>query len=308
MTNYGALSSWRAPTRLWRQGHRDQPHAAHQARRPLHRRLGSVHEDLHLSAVLTDGQRWSENITASLPARRLRRPPSRPSSASALWRRNIPYATAAERDLAALPLAGLRSAANALVTGAGRGIGLGAASARRAGAEVVLAARSGPDRGRRRRGAGGKASALVLDVEDRGATAAAIAEHVRRHPRQQCRNQPPTPLWKSPKPTRRPAQRRRSSWQAVVKGFLPPAGPARSSTSPRRWPCRRGQPHRLLRVEARGRGFHQGDGRRAQADRYCVNSISPTFIETPMTAPIFRSRFRPRCSARRSVGSAGSRM
>jgi NAD(P)-dependent dehydrogenase (short-subunit alcohol dehydrogenase family) len=67
----------------------------------------------------------------------------------------------------------------ALVTGAGRGIGLAAAAAlAEAGAEVVLAARSADEieaAAAAIRADGGKASALPLDVADVEATAAAIA-------------------------------------------------------------------------------------------------------------------------------------
>jgi NAD(P)-dependent dehydrogenase (short-subunit alcohol dehydrogenase family) len=67
----------------------------------------------------------------------------------------------------------------ALVTGAGRGIGLAAAAAlAQAGAEVVLAARSAGEieaAAAAIRAAGGQARALVLDVLDVEATARAIA-------------------------------------------------------------------------------------------------------------------------------------
>jgi len=67
----------------------------------------------------------------------------------------------------------------ALVTGAGRGIGLAAAAAlAQAGAEVVLAARSAHEieaAAAAIRAAGGEARALVLDVLDVEATARAIA-------------------------------------------------------------------------------------------------------------------------------------
>jgi len=67
----------------------------------------------------------------------------------------------------------------ALVTGAGRGIGLAAAAAlAQAGAEVVLAARSAGEieaAAAAIRAAGGEARALVLDVLDVEATARAIA-------------------------------------------------------------------------------------------------------------------------------------
>jgi NAD(P)-dependent dehydrogenase (short-subunit alcohol dehydrogenase family) len=67
----------------------------------------------------------------------------------------------------------------ALVTGAGRGIGLAAAAAlAQAGAEVVLAARSADEieaAAAAIRAAGGQARALVLDVQDVAATACANA-------------------------------------------------------------------------------------------------------------------------------------
>jgi NAD(P)-dependent dehydrogenase (short-subunit alcohol dehydrogenase family) len=68
----------------------------------------------------------------------------------------------------------------ALVTGAGRGIGLAAAAALAAqGADVLLTARTAgeiEEAAAAIREAGCKASALALDVEDRTAMAAAIAE------------------------------------------------------------------------------------------------------------------------------------
>lgn len=67
----------------------------------------------------------------------------------------------------------------ALVTGAGRGIGLGAAAAlAEAGAQVVLAARTRDEieaAAAAIRAQGGRAEALVLDVNDLGATERAIA-------------------------------------------------------------------------------------------------------------------------------------
>jgi len=69
----------------------------------------------------------------------------------------------------------------ALVTGAGRGIGLAAAHAlAQAGARVVLAARSGQEIEAACadiRGAGGRASAATLDVTDSAAVSAYVAEH-----------------------------------------------------------------------------------------------------------------------------------
>jgi NAD(P)-dependent dehydrogenase (short-subunit alcohol dehydrogenase family) len=70
----------------------------------------------------------------------------------------------------------------ALVTGAGRGIGLAAAQAlAEAGAEVTLAARSAGEIGEAAeaiRAAGGKAEALAVDVTDLAGFAAAIAAAV----------------------------------------------------------------------------------------------------------------------------------
>lgn len=67
----------------------------------------------------------------------------------------------------------------ALVTGAGRGIGLAAAAAlAEAGAEVLLAARSGTEveaAAATIRAAGGRAEAAVLDVTDTAAAAALVA-------------------------------------------------------------------------------------------------------------------------------------
>jgi NAD(P)-dependent dehydrogenase (short-subunit alcohol dehydrogenase family) len=69
----------------------------------------------------------------------------------------------------------------ALVTGASSGIGLGAAAAlAAAGAEVVLVARRAAELRATQdaiRAAGGKATALALDITDLAATARAVADH-----------------------------------------------------------------------------------------------------------------------------------
>lgn len=69
----------------------------------------------------------------------------------------------------------------ALVTGASSGIGLGAAAAlAAAGAEVVLVARRAAELEATQdaiRAAGGKATALALDITDLAATARAVADH-----------------------------------------------------------------------------------------------------------------------------------
>ena len=69
----------------------------------------------------------------------------------------------------------------ALVTGAGRGIGLACAAAlSQAGAHVVLAARTGSeieDAAAAMREAGGSAEAVAFDVTDLGAMRAAVAAH-----------------------------------------------------------------------------------------------------------------------------------
>ena len=65
----------------------------------------------------------------------------------------------------------------ALVTGAGRGIGLAAAALAEVGAQVTLAARTGAEidaAAREIREAGGQAATLVLDVTDLAAVRAAI--------------------------------------------------------------------------------------------------------------------------------------
>jgi len=186
----------------------------------------------------------------------------------------------------------------ALVTGAGRGIGLAAAAAlAQAGAEVVLAARSAGEieaAAAAIRAAGGEARALVLDVLDVEATARAIAAEGPFH------------ALVNNAGTNRPAAftdvtvedfdaimalNLRAAFfaaQAVARGMIAAGiegaivhmssqmghvgGTRRSVYCPSKWPM-----EGMARAMAIDLGPH----------RIRVNTICPTFIETPLTRPFF---------------------
>ena len=136
--------------RLWRQGDRHQPHAADQEGGALHRRVvgRQVHEDLHLSeGADRRGQRHDRRSTARGCASWKASPatPSRPISACAATAAATcptPRRRSETVELTKTPSFRL-DGKRALVTGAGRGIGLAAVSALAdAGAHVTLAART----------------------------------------------------------------------------------------------------------------------------------------------------------------------
>ena len=167
----------------------------------------------------------------------------------------------------------------ALVTGGGRGIGLAAASAlAAAGAHVTLAARTKSEieeAAAAIRARGEKADALVLDVTDVEAVA---ARHRRRravsNPRQQCRHEPAgAAAGRQGRGFRRHlcAQRARRVLHGAGGGAAADRGQAARFDHQHLLadgPCRRRAPHRLLRLQARHGGFHQGDGDRACAAQY----------------------------------------
>jgi NAD(P)-dependent dehydrogenase (short-subunit alcohol dehydrogenase family) len=189
----------------------------------------------------------------------------------------------------------------ALVTGAGRGIGLAAAAAlAEAGAEIVLAARSADEIGEAAaaiRAAGGRASALPLDLLDIDATAAAIAAAGPFH------------ALVNNAGTNRPATftevtvadfdaimalNLRAAFfaaQAVAKGMIA-AGIAGSIVHVSSQMGHVGGGRRT--VYCASKWAMEGMARAMSIDlgphRIRVNTLCPTFIETPLTRPFFEDR------------------
>ena len=166
----------------------------------------------------------------------------------------------------------------ALVTGAGRGLGVGfAAALAEAGAHVTLAARTADE-------IEAAAAAIRAARRQRRHAPSRCHGHCRRradarcnrgfrHPREQCRHQPPKALRRC----ERRGLRRRDEFQCA-RGVLRGAG--RGAPDDRRGArrvhhqrlladgtCRRPEPHDLLRVQACAGGVDQGDGDRARAAR-----------------------------------------
>jgi NAD(P)-dependent dehydrogenase (short-subunit alcohol dehydrogenase family) len=188
----------------------------------------------------------------------------------------------------------------ALVTGAGRGLGVACAGAlAQAGAAVTLVARSATDIDdvtASIRGDGGNAEALVLDVLDSGAVAAALAARA------------PYDVLVNNAGTNRPApflEARMEDYDAVMAlnvraAFVVAQAVARGMRDAKR-------PGSIIHVSSQM--GHVGGANRSV---YCaskhalegltkamaielgplgirVNTICPTFIETPLTRPFFEN-------------------
>ena len=205
----------------------------------------------------------------------------------------------------------------ALVTGAGRGIGVAAATAlANAGADVVLAARTGSEVeavAGALRAAGGRAAALVLDVKDRSATAAAIADHG------------PFDILVNNAGTNRPAPlvevteadfdaifalNVRAAFfvaQAVVSGLIA-AGRPGSIINMSSQMGHVGSARRTVYCASKHavEGFTRAMAVGLGPLQIRVNSICPTFIETPMTAPYFEDdKFRASVLEKIKLGRLG---
>ena len=189
----------------------------------------------------------------------------------------------------------------ALVTGAGRGIGLAAAAAlAQAGAHVVLAARTASEiatAAAQMRDEGGSAEPLVLDVTDLGAVRNAIE------------TQAPFDVLVNNAGTNRPAaflDVTEQDYDAITN-----AEPARRVLRAQ------AVARRMVQASVRGSIIHifsqMGHGGGARRTVYCmskhgiegltkamaidlaphgirVNSIGPTFIDTPLTRPFWNDR------------------
>jgi NAD(P)-dependent dehydrogenase (short-subunit alcohol dehydrogenase family) len=186
----------------------------------------------------------------------------------------------------------------ALVSGAGRGIGLAAACAlAEAGAEVTLAARSRneiEEAAAALRGRGQKAAALVLDVTDLAATAAVIA------------SEPAFDILVNNAGTNRPAAfvdvtvadfdaifglNVRAAFfmaQAVARRLLE-AGKAGSIINISSQMGHVGGARRTVYCASKHamEGFTKAMAIELGPHRIRVNTLCPTFVETPLTRPFF---------------------
>lgn len=189
----------------------------------------------------------------------------------------------------------------ALVTGAGRGIGLAAAAAlAQAGAAVTLAARTAAEieaAAEAIRQSGGQALALVLDVLDAGAVAAAIA------------SAGPFEILVNNAGTNRPKSMQdvtiadydavldlnvKSAFfvaQAVAQGLIA-AGRPGSLIHVGSQMGHVGGPNRALYCASKWalEGMSKAFALDLAAHQIRSNTLAPTFIETPMTQPFFGDR------------------
>lgn len=202
----------------------------------------------------------------------------------------------------------------ALVTGAGRGIGLAMAAAlAEAGAQVTLAARTASDIEAGAAAIGNRAEAAVLDVADSDAVAAFFAERPAFHVLvNNAGTNRPMPVWEVTE----------ADYDAVLDLNVKAA-----------FFVAQGAVKAMLRDGVKGSLIHMGSqmghvgGPRRSlycASKWAIeglnkalaldlaphgirsNTIAPTFIETPMTRPFFEDpAFRENVLARIKLGRLG---
>lgn len=205
----------------------------------------------------------------------------------------------------------------ALVTGAGRGLGAGMATALAdAGAEVTLAARTGEEieaLAAALRAKGGKAEALTLDVTDLAAMRAALGARAPHH------------ILVNNAGTNRPAPfvevkvedfdhvfniNVRAAYfvaQAVARGLVA-AGEPGSIINISSQMGHVGGPRRTVYCATKHamEGFTKAMAIELAPHNIRVNTIAPTFIETPMTRPFFQNEeFRNDTLRRIKLGRLG---
>jgi NAD(P)-dependent dehydrogenase (short-subunit alcohol dehydrogenase family) len=205
----------------------------------------------------------------------------------------------------------------ALVTGAGRGLGAGMATALAdAGAEVTLAARTGEEieaLAAALRAKGGKAEALALDVTDLAAVQAALGARAPHH------------ILVNNAGTNRPAPfvevkvedfdhvfniNVRAAYfvaQAVARGLVA-AGEPGSIINISSQMGHVGGPRRTVYCATKHamEGFTKAMAIELAPHNIRVNTIAPTFIETPMTRPFFQNEeFRNDTLRRIKLGRLG---
>ena len=206
----------------------------------------------------------------------------------------------------------------ALVTGAGRGIGFGLAAALAgAGADTVLAARTAKEieaAAAAIRKRGDKAQELVFDVTDIGSTAEILG------------TMPSFDILIANAGTNRPkpiAEVTEDDYDAVLglnlkaSYFLAQAAAQRMVSSGIRGSIifissqmgHVGAPNRTLYCASKHavEGLVKALALELAPNGIRVNSIAPTFVETPMTAPFFRDeRFRETVLAKIALGRLGA--
>ncbi|HWU04126.1 MAG TPA: SDR family oxidoreductase [Novosphingobium sp.] len=205
----------------------------------------------------------------------------------------------------------------ALVTGAGRGIGLAAAAAlAQAGAHVVLAARTAAEieaAAQAIRDEGGSAQAAILDVSDTGAVAAFFAAQPAFHVLvNNAGTNRPMPMWDvseddydavldlNVKSAFFVAQgAARAMMAAGIKGSIIHMGSQMGHV---------GGPRRSLYCASKWaiEGMNKAFALDLAPHGIRSNTIAPTFIETPMTKPFFEDdAFRESVLAKIKLGRIG---
>jgi len=183
----------------------------------------------------------------------------------------------------------------ALVTGAGRGIGLAAAAALAdAGAEVTLVARSAAEIEAAAAGIGKGARAAVLDVSDLGAVAAFFADRPAFHVLvNNAGTNRPKPLWEVSEDDYDAVLdlNLKSAFfvaQAAAKSLIA-AGENGSLIHMGSQMGHVGGPNRSLYCASKWalEGMNKAFALDLAAHGIRSNTIAPTFIETPLTAPMF---------------------
>ena len=247
--------------------------------------------------------------------------------------RNVAYAQAAEEraarptmsaptpiELAKTPSFRL-DGKRALVTGGGRGIGLTAASAlAEAGAHVMLAARTQreiEDAAAAICARGHQAEALMLDVTDIAAVRAAIerAEPFHVLVNNAGTNRPKMLMDVSVEDFDAIMEPQRARGVLRRPGGGAPADRGEGVRLDHQHlladgPCRRRLPHRLLRLQARHGGLHQGDGDRARAPQHPRQQPGSDVPGDADDAAVLREtrRSATRCCARSSSAASASSM